>query len=152
MKLLRSKSIEPAKMSIKATVLLFSSIAASLMGHMEMSQAEKPQNVLAVQNDSGQFALVKTVGPTKAIAKIPLDQKKTILLTPGDYYILIRFGYAPKEHIYTKSDSFSVTQGDNQFSYTTITLHRIVAGMKNSHEVSGEEFKKFRISKRKMRR
>lgn len=114
-----------------------------------ISLAETPRNVLTIKNDSGQFALVKVVGPTRAVVKVPLDQKKTALLAPGDYYILVRFGFAPKEYIYTKGEPFRVTQEEEQFSYTTITLHRVVSGLNNPHEVSGEEFENFKISKGK---
>jgi len=113
------------------------------------SQARKPSNRLTLQNDSGQFALVKIVGPTRAVAKVPLDQKKTIHLAPGEYYILVRFGFAPKEYIYTKGNPFPVIQKDDQFSHTTIILHRVVAGIGNPHEVPDEEFKNFNITKGK---
>lgn len=127
------------------TILLV--VVWSLAGQVNVTQAEQPRNLLTIQNDSGQFALVKTVGPTRAVAKIPLDQKKTLHLAPGEYYILIRFGYAPKEYIYTKGETFTVKQEEDQFSLTTITLHRVVSGMANAREVSGEEFENFSIVK-----
>ena len=105
---------------------------------------------MIIQNDSGQFALVKTVGPTRAVTRIPLDQKKPIRLAPGKYYILVRFGFAPKEYIYTKGEPFTVKQEENKFTLTTITLHRVVSGMKNDHEVPGEEFENFTIGKEPM--
>jgi hypothetical protein len=122
-------------------------LACGLTGLVTMSQAQTGGNVLTIQNDSGQFALVKTVGPTRAVAKIPLDQKKAIHLAPGEYYILVRFGFAPKEYIYSKGEAFSITQEENKFSLTTITLHRVVSGMENAHEVSGEEFENFSMIK-----
>ena len=134
---------------LKLAVTISLSIAWSLVAEADLSHAQKPGNVLTIQNDSGQFALVKIVGPTRAVAKVPLDQKKMVHLSPGEYYILVRFGFAPKEYIYTKGEPFSVTQEKDQFSFTTITLHRVVAGMENPHEVSGEEFKNFKITKGK---
>lgn len=102
-----------------------------------------------IQNDSGQFALVKTVGPTRTVVKVPLDLKRSVRLAPGEYYILVRFGFAPKEYIYTKGDVFTVTQEEDRFSYTTIILHRVIPGIKNPHEVSSEEFENYKITKGK---
>ncbi len=118
--------------------------AACLVG---LGQAHAPSNSLTIVNDSGQFALVKIVGPTRAVAKIPLDQKRTVHIAPGEYYILVRYGFSPKEFIYTKGEPFTVTETEDQFSLTTITLHRVVPGIENPHEVSGEEFESFTISK-----
>ncbi len=126
------------------TVMLV--IACGITGQVGIGQATTPLNRLTVQNNSGQFALVKTVGPTRAVVKIPLDQKKTIHVAPGEYYILVRFGFAPKEYIYTKGEPFKVIQDEDKFSITTVTLHRIVSGMKNPNEVSREEFENYRIS------
>ncbi|MDT7044095.1 hypothetical protein [Candidatus Nitronereus thalassa] len=121
-----------------------------LVGQTGISYAEQPGNILTIQNDSGQFALVKTVGPTRAVTKIPLDQKKSVRLAPGEYYILVRFGFAPKEYIYTRGEPFTVKQEENKFTLTTITLHRVVAGMENNHEVSGDEFENFTLTKEGM--
>ena len=119
---------------------------ACLVSH---SQAKKPSNTLTIQNDSGQFVLVKIVGPTRAVMKVPLDRKKKIHLAPGEYYILVRFGFAPKEYIYTKGEPFTLTQEQDRFSHTSITLHRVIPGIENPYEASGEEFENFKISKGK---
>ncbi len=130
-------------------MVIFLFTACCMTGLVTLSHAKKGGNVLAIQNDSGQFALVKTVGPTRAVAKIPLDQKKTIRLAPGEYYILVRIGFAPKEYIYTKGEPFTIKEEEDKFSLTTVTLHRIISGMKNPHEVSGEEFEHYKISRNK---
>lgn len=141
-----SKQPTPTSFPTMLMVLIISTVAWSLIGEIGHSLGQQARNALTIQNDSGQFALVKIVGPTRTVAKIPLDQKKTVLIAPGEYYILVRFGFAPKEYIYTKGKPFLVTQEGDQFSYTTITLHRVVAGMDNPHEVSGEEFENLTIS------
>lgn len=123
-------------------ILLFV-IVWGLVGQVGLGQENDALNRLTIQNNSGQFALIKTVGPTRSVTKIPLDQKKTIHLAPGEYYILVRFGFAPKEYIYTKGEAFTVKQEKEKFSLITITLHRIVSGMENDREVSGEEFENF---------
>ena len=130
-------------------VLIFLLIAWGMAEHVTTSHANTAANALSIQNDSGQFVLVKTVGPTRVVAKINLDQNKTLRLAPGEYYVLVRFGFAPKEYVYTKGEPFIVTQEEDNFSFTTITLHRVVSGMKNPHEVSGEEFENYKILKGK---
>ena len=145
MNVFRSKPKPSTWIFLKCTVGLLVAIAWSVGGVPQVSLADQPMNTLEIQNDSGQFALVKVVGPTKAVVKLPLDHKRTTLLSPGEYYILVRFGFAPKEYVYTKGDPFTVTQQEKQFSYTTITLHRIVMGMKNPHQVSSEEFENFKL-------
>lgn len=124
-------------------------VAWSLAGQVGINQAKKPSNRLTIQNDSGQFVVVKIVGPTRAVMKVPLDRKKKVYLGPGEYYILVRVGFAPKEYIYTKGEPFTLTQEQDQFSHTSITLHRVIAGIENPYEVSGEEFKNFILSKGK---
>ena len=135
--------------STKRWITILIVIAWSLAGQIEISQAKKPSHTLTVQNDSGQFVLVKIVGPTRAVMKVPLDRKKKVHLAPGEYYILVRFGFAPKEYIYTKGEPFTLTQEQDRFSHTSITLHRVIAGIENPYEVSGEEFKNFMLLKGK---
>ncbi len=129
------------------TIIIF--ILWSTAFLVSLSQAKKPSHTLTIQNDSGQFVLVKIVGPTRAVLKVPLDQKKKAHLVSGKYYILVRFGFAPKEYIYTKGEAFTLTQEEDRFSHTSITLHRVVAGIENPHGVSGKEFEKFTILKGK---
>lgn len=132
------------------TILLV--MAWSIAIQTNVGHARLTANALTIQNDSGQFVLVKIVGPTRAVIKIPLDQTKKVHLAPGEYYILVRFGFAPKEYIYTKGEPFMVTQEKDNFSRTIITLHRVISGIGNPHEVSGEEFKHYKILKGKKKR
>ncbi len=131
----------------KGLVALLIMIAWSMTGPVGISQAKKPSHTLTIQNDSGQFVLVKIVGPTRAVLKVPLDRKKKVHLASGEYYILVRFGFAPKEYIYTKGEPFTLAQEQDRFSHTSIILHRVIAGIENPHEVSGEEFKNFILSR-----
>jgi len=140
LKSFRSRTKTSTKTYAKGLVALLIMIAWSMTGPVGISQAKKPSHTLTVQNDSGQFVLVKIVGPTRAVLKVPLDQKKKAHLASGKYYILVRFGFAPKEYIYTKGEAFTLTQEQDRFSHTSIILHRVVAGIENPHEVSGKEF------------
>jgi len=104
----RSKQKTLTMTSTKRWITILIVIAWSLSGQIGISQAKKPSHTLTVQNDSGQFVLVKIVGPTRAVLKVPLDQKKKAHLASGTYYILVRFGFAPKEYIYTKGKAFTL--------------------------------------------
>ena len=91
-------------------------------------------------NESGQNAHVKLIGPTRTTLKIYLDQKRSVRVEAGEYYVLARYGNSPKEYTYTKGDPFSVTQSGDQYSRISITLHRVISGSHTTGLVSGEEF------------
>ena len=91
-------------------------------------------------NESGQNAHVKLIGPTRTALKIYLDQKRSVRVDAGEYYVLIRYGNSPKEYTYTKGDPFSVTQSGDQYSRISITLHRVISGSHTTGLVSGDEF------------
>ena len=103
-------------------------------------KAREPRNTITIDNQSGQYAEVKVIGPSKEFVKIPLDQRRTVRVAEGQYYLLVRYGFSPKEYVYTKSDPFTVTEPEGKFSIITFTLHRIVAPVPGTHQVSGEEF------------
>ncbi len=110
--------------------------------------AKAPLNTVTIDNQSGQFAIVKVIGPGKKFVKIPLDQKRTVRVNPGEYYLLIRYGFSAKEYLYTKSRPFQVTESDGQHSLITFTLHRVVSTHPNAQQVSGEEFESTKLHDR----
>ena len=102
--------------------------------------AQTPLHTITFDNQSGQNAVVKLVGPTRIVTRISLGQKKKMHATEGEYYILVRYGNAPKEYVYTKGEPFVVNQLENQYSVITITLHRVISGHSVAGLISGEEF------------
>ena len=107
-----------------------------LIGHANQSA----RNTITFDNQSGRNAVVRVMGPTKAIAKMQRDETRVVHVVAGEYYILVRYGDSPKEYAYMKSDPFLVTQTDKQYSIITFTLHRRSGGTFNSQPVSGKEF------------
>ena len=106
---------------------------------MAWADPAKP-NSITFENLSGRNAVVRIIGPTKAIAKMQRDETRIVHVSAGDYYILVRYGDSKKEYSYTRSAVFPVTQSENKFSVIRFTLHRRSGGTFNSQPVSGNEF------------
>ena len=104
--------------------------------------AQPTPNKIIFDNQSGQNAVIKLIGPTNLVIKVPKQVKKTVHVVEGDYYILVRYGDSAKEFSYTKSDQFAVTQSGGQFSIITFTLFRTRGGDFNVMPASPEEFEK----------
>ncbi len=113
-----------------------------LMGVMPIrAQAEQvTPNMITFDNQSGRNAVVRVIGPTRAVAKMQRDESRIVRVAAGEYYILVRYGDSKKEYSYTKSAAFSVTQSEKEISMITFTLHRRHGGTFNSQPVSGNEF------------
>lgn len=128
------------------------SIYVMLMGLWIVSWSSIPgfaqtlRHTITFDNQSGQNAVVKLIGPTSVVTRIALGQKKTVHAVEGEYYILVRYGNAPKEYVYTKGKPFVVNQLDNQYSIITITLHRVISGNSLAGLVAGEEFENAGVS------
>lgn len=108
--------------------------------------APPPPNTITFDNQSGQNALVKLIGPTTVATRIPFGQKKTVHAKEGEYYILVQYGNSPKEYTFTKGEPFMVTQPGDQHSIITITLHRIIEGYDLPGQISEEEFSRAKIA------
>jgi hypothetical protein len=108
--------------------------------------AQPAPHKIIFDNQSGQNALVKVIGSTKLVVKVPKQRKKTVHVADGDYHILVRYGDSAKDYTYTKSDPFAVAQSDDQYSIITFTLFRTRGGDFNVTPVSPEEFEKAGLS------
>ena len=108
--------------------------------------AQPAPNKIIIDNQSGQNAVVKLVGPTKLVVKVPKQHKKSVRAAKGEYFILVRYGDSAKEFTYTKSDSFAVTQPEDQYSIITFTLYRTRGGDFNVTSASEEEFENAELS------
>ncbi|MGB0908763.1 MAG: hypothetical protein ACPGYT_00230 [Nitrospirales bacterium] len=97
-------------------------------------------NMITFENQSGRNAVVRVIGPTRAVAKMQRDESRIVRVAAGEYYILVRYGDSKKEYSYTKSAAFFVTQSEKQVSMITFILHRRHGGTFNSQPVSDKEF------------
>lgn len=124
--------------------LLSDIIVISLFWCVSLSPAiaETSPNTITFDNQSGEFAIVKLVGPTKVEIEVPNGQDRTVNVEAGDYYLLGRYGIVPEKYKYTKGDPFEVAQSGRRYSVITITLHKVVDGNYDARPVSGKEYEK----------
>ena len=99
------------------------------------------QNKVIFDNQSGEPALVKLVGPTPKEVEVPTGAKVGTDASAGQYIIKIRYGTPGKYH-YSKGEEFDVKEMATKRSETTITLHKVVAGNYDVGPISEEEFGK----------
>src|SRR3989304_2658687 len=85
------------------------------------------QNKVVFDNQSGEPALVKLIGPTQAEVKVPNGAKVGADTLAGRYIIKVRYG-TPGRYRYSKGEEFEVKETATTRSEITITLHKVVAG------------------------
>lgn len=108
----------------------------------ETTFAQNTPNTITFDNQSGEFAIVKLIGPTKTAVEVLSGQKRTVNVEAGDYYLLGRYGTQPERYKYTRGDPFNVSQPSGKYSAISITLHKVVDGNYNVRNVSKDEFEK----------
>ena len=104
--------------------------------------AQAPRATVTFDNQSGEPARVKLIGPTGRLTDVPNKQKRTVTVIGGQYYIVTRYGAAADQYTYAKGDPFKVTQTATQHSIITITLHKVVNGNYATSPISAAEFDK----------
>jgi hypothetical protein len=97
------------------------------------------QNKVVFDNQSGDPALVKLIGPTQTEVEVPNGAKVGTGAAGGHYVIKVRYG-TPGNYRYSKGDEFTVTETAAATSETTITLHKVVAGNYESRPISEDDF------------
>jgi len=97
------------------------------------------QNKVVFDNQSGDPALVRLIGPTKTEVQVPSGAKQGVDAAAGKYTIKVRYG-TPGSYRYSKGQEFEVTETATARSETTITLHKVVAGNYDAHPISEAEF------------
>ena len=97
------------------------------------------QNKVVFDNQSGDPALVKLIGPTKTDVAVPNGAKAGVDAAAGKYTIKVRYG-TTGDYRYSKGQEFEVTETPTARSETTITLHKVIAGNYDAHPISESEF------------
>lgn len=97
------------------------------------------QNKVVFDNQSGDPARVKLIGPTKTEVQVPVGTKQGVDALAGKYTIKVRYG-TPGSFRYSKGQEFEVTETATARSETTITLHKVVGGNYDAHPISESEF------------
>ncbi|MFH1097480.1 MAG: hypothetical protein V1749_08285 [Candidatus Desantisbacteria bacterium] len=99
-------------------------------------------NTITFENQSGELAFVKLVGPTTQSVEVPHSESRMMKVAAGEYYTLVRYGNTPKQYTYSKGEPFTVTETVIQYSAITITLHKVVDGNYSTYPTSQKEFDK----------
>jgi len=85
-------------------------------------------SIITFDNQSGEPALVRLVGSTRAEVYVPNGGRNSIhRVAAGHYVIHVRYG-APGHYRYAEGDAFNVTGTATSYSRVTITLHTVTAG------------------------
>lgn len=102
--------------------------------------ASDSPNTITFENQSGELALVKLVGPTVMAVEVPDNGSRTVHVPAGEYYLLVRYGSISQGYHYTKGSAFSVVQTATQYSIITITLHTVINGNYAAQPTTKNEF------------
>lgn len=96
-------------------------------------------STVTFDNQSGQAARVKLVGPTLGEVDVPVAEKRTLTASPGQYHIKTRYG-AAGDYRYSKGDDFLITETATTRSRITITLHAVIDGNYTTLPIDADAF------------
>jgi hypothetical protein len=99
------------------------------------------ENLLTLDNQSGEEALIRVIGLTAACVTIPDKSCKTLNVAAGSYKINVRYGQQ-QPFRYSKGDLFEIRETAKNYSHVTITLHKVIGGNYSSVPITAEEFEK----------
>ena len=115
--------------------------ALVLPAALALSAGHTPQSTVTFDNQSGEAALVKLVGPTRGVVPVANRSRAGAHAQAGVYYILVRYGMAG-HYSYTKGQKFSVEESGSSYSVITITLHKVANGNYETRPISPTEFER----------
>jgi hypothetical protein len=101
-------------------------------------------STITFDNQSGQPALVKLVGPLTLSVEVPDGGKQTVPASGGHYFILTRYGTDESSYRYSKGDHFDITETITAYSHryqrVRITLHAVINGKYHTSRSNKQEF------------
>ncbi len=103
------------------------------------------ENTVTFDNQSGEQALVRLIGPTYQEIAVPTGGKKTVTAAAGRYHIKVQYGTSGK-YRYTKGEEFDVTSSSTTSSQIIITLHKVQQGNYETKPINAQEFEKGRAA------
>lgn len=97
-------------------------------------------SIITFDNQSGEPAVVRLVGPTPAEVHVANGGRNAIRrVAPGEYVVYIRYGVAGACR-YTQGERFTVREAGLEYSNIAMTLHTVPGGNYRYHESSEDEF------------
>ena len=98
------------------------------------------RSTINFDNQSGQPALVRLMGPTRAEVFVPNNGRNAInRVAAGHYVIRVRYG-TEGNYRYTEGDHFDVRGSGTSYSRVTITLHGVASGNYSMHGSTAADF------------
>ena len=119
-------------------LILLALMATGLSASRTLAQAYP--NTITFENQSGEGALVKLIGPVRWNIPVPNGTSRAINVPAGNYYILTRYCDSSNHCSYSKGDPFTVIQTETQYSDITITLHKVPNGNYRTYPATATEF------------
>jgi hypothetical protein len=99
------------------------------------------QSSITFDNQSGESAVVRLVGPSRREIFVPDGQQATLSGTrAGHYRLYARYRTDDGDYRYVAGDHFDVEASANTYSRITITLHGVIHGNYGSWPSSKAEF------------
>jgi hypothetical protein len=129
-----SKSYYPERFGLVLCALLSVALLPAQVG------AQTFRNTISFENQSGEEALVKVIGPVRGNVPVPNGTTRAINVPAGSYYILTRYCDSQGRYSYSKGTQFTVIQTETQYSEITITLHTVPNGNYRTYPATATEF------------
>lgn len=101
--------------------------------------ARAERNLVIFDNQSGEHALVKVIGPSQKQVEMPTGMRGTVGVEPGLYYIKVRYG-SPGKYRFIRGEAFDVEETPKARTKVTVTLHKVRDGNYRTHAISAEDF------------
>ncbi len=122
-------------------------IALSLTILCTCAMSTVAQNRVVFDNQSGEHALVKLIGPTQTEVEVQNGAVAGSDAVAGRYFIKVRYG-SPGKYYYVQGQKFEVKETAAVRSETTITLNKVAAVKYKTSSISADEFGKTRVQPR----
>jgi hypothetical protein len=103
-------------------------LAILVVGSGAPASGESPGSSITLDNRSGYAAQVKVVGPTPHTVHVPDGDQRTVLVDPGEYYIVVHYLGRDDEYTDVRGESFHVDETVASVSRVTITLQPVIGG------------------------
>ena len=106
----------------------------------ETSPSVYGSSIITFDNQSGDPALVRLVGPTRAEVLVPSGSRNSIYhVAAGNYFLLVRYG-SPGRYRYIRCDRFDVQESAGTYATIAFTLHTVAFGNYAYRDASEDEF------------
>ncbi|MCX5886085.1 MAG: hypothetical protein NT096_09290 [Proteobacteria bacterium] len=115
------------------------SLTLAAIALFSVGTALAQDNTVTFDNQSGESAIVKLIGPTAKEIEVLAGQKGTVTAAAGRYYIKVRYG-KQGSYRYAKGEEFDVTETATKRSEIAITLHKVANGNYESAPITEAEF------------